>query len=152
MRTLSFETILKAWVVVTLGAVVWCVWFSPPERDEAPRSPFLGNGVASVEWDLPDPDEVVEGDLASDLILRVIDRDFDSRFDVAVGRFFETFDIGAAVLDDLDIEELRPVRRGADWVRAESVRRVAKGENEKIWIRFVGDADGWKVECVRCMP
>lgn len=70
--------------------------------------------------------------------------------DVAVGRFRESFDEGLPLMQNVELAEMRAVRRGEGWVRVEAPILDSYGfEAGRVQIRLQNDDGEWKVEHVR---
>jgi len=95
------------------------------------------------------PAPAPERDPALALLESIVHGDYTLRTDVATGRFLRDFDGSIQELFGMRFHELRPLRRGPGWIRAEAPHAGEKGLQgpaRKAVVRLVKRDDAWKLE------
>jgi hypothetical protein len=91
--------------------------------------------------------EVAEnGDSARVLLRRLNNGNYESREEVACGRFLADFDRQSLALEDVDRRQLRLAHHGPGWVLIEAPYRPPAGAEALARIRLVAREGSWKVE------
>ena len=100
-------------------------------------------------------------DPAQELLEAIVDGDFSRRETIACGAFLSEFDRDREILFGVDLEGMKLLRRGRNWVLAEAPYRSSPAHRVgpeadrgvvKARVRFVQTGEAWKVENVEVIP
>lgn len=131
-------------IAMTLAGLIWM----ESNAHDVDRAVVEAKGSTVTDAaKLGTPGVVRSSDPAVELLRKISDEDFERPTQVATGRLLNRIDTGVEILERVNLNELRVVRRTADWVRIESPALV--DPTKTAWIRVVREGRGWKVENVR---
>lgn len=124
------------------------------ERQVAPAAAVDSPPQAAGEGGAELTSETIH-DLASHVLETIIDNSFQSREDVATGRFLHKFDSKKPQLSNVDATRLEPRRRGKRWVQVDAPYLSAsrgEGSSKTVRLRLVDDEGSWKLENFKLLP